>query len=61
MASEHILRIARSDSEGDFVLVNISSNGDRPLDVKLLATEGESPYITTSKLTNINYVALTDH
>lgn len=51
MASEKILRIARSDSEGDYVLVNVSSNGASPVDLKLLATEGESPYILKCKLT----------
>lgn len=50
MASEHILRVPRSDSEGDFVLVNVAANGSSPLDLKLLATEGESPYITTSEV-----------
>jgi len=49
MAPEHILRLPRSDSEGDYVLVNIMSNGASPLDLRLLATEGESPYITESE------------
>lgn len=48
MAGEHILRVPRGDSEGDFVLVNVSSNGPSDLDVRLLATEGESPYTATS-------------
>lgn len=47
--TEHILRVPRSDSEGDFVLINVASNGKSPLDLKLLATEGECPYITTSE------------
>lgn len=50
MTTEYILRVPRSDSEGDFVLVNVTSNGKSALDLKLLATEGESPYITTSEL-----------
>ncbi len=49
MTTEHILRIPRSDSEGDFVLINITSNGKSALDLRLLATEGESPYITKSE------------
>ena len=48
MAAAQVLRVPRSDSEGDFVLVNVSSNGSKPLDLKIEATEGESPYITTS-------------
>jgi hypothetical protein len=49
MVSENILRVPRSDSEGDFVLVNVSSNGPSPLDLKLLATEGFNPYICKGK------------
>ena len=50
MASEHVLRIARTDSKGDYVLLNISSNGSTPLDLKLLATEGTAPFIKICKL-----------
>lgn len=50
MNSEQILRIARSDSEDGYVLVHISSAGALPFDLKLLATEGESPYILNSNL-----------
>ena len=50
MTSEHILRVPRSDSEGDFVLVKVSTNGSLPLDLKLLATEGTNPYICLSKI-----------
>lgn len=49
MATEHILYLLRSDSDGDHVLINVSSEGPSPLDLKLLATEGESPYIATSE------------
>ncbi len=45
MPSEHILRIARDDEEGRYILMNVSSSGPSPLDLKLLATEGESPYV----------------
>lgn len=49
MATEHILNLALSDSNEEHVLVNVSSGGPSPLDLKLLATEGESPYIATSE------------
>ena len=49
MATEHILHLPRSDSDNEYVLVNISSGGPSPLDLKLLATEGECPYIATSE------------
>lgn len=45
---EHVLRFSRSDRVGEFVLVNASPNGSKPLDLKLLATEGENPYATES-------------
>lgn len=50
MASYHVLRIPRSDDEGDFVLVNVTPSADpSALDLRLLATEGESPYILDCK------------
>ncbi|MDI1487828.1 MAG: hypothetical protein OHK93_007101 [Ramalina farinacea] len=54
MAAAQVLRVPRIDSEGDFVLVNVSSNGSKPLDLKIEATEGESPYITTIKQSRIS-------
>lgn len=63
MAAEHILRLPRNDTVG-FVLVNVTSNGPLPLDLQLLATEGESPYIATSKsyayLTSSRSTLITD-
>ena len=50
MASEQIFRFPRSDSEGDFIIANITTNGSSPLDLKILATEGENPYVSTSAL-----------
>ena len=50
MASDHVLRISRSDNEGEYVLVNVTSSAGSPaLDLRLLATEGESPYILDCK------------
>ena len=48
MAPDHVLSIHRGDSDGDNVLVNVVPNGNAALDLKLVATEGTSPYITTS-------------
>ena len=61
MAFEHILRISRSDSEGDYVLINVTSKGNNPLDLKLLATEGEVPYIAESESALLSSATLTDH
>ncbi|KAA6409529.1 MAG: hypothetical protein FRX48_06140 [Lasallia pustulata] len=52
--SEHIRRIPRSDSEGDYIILNVTSNGPSPLDLKLVATEGNAPYITTIKQSRIS-------
>ncbi|KAL2041730.1 hypothetical protein N7G274_005514 [Stereocaulon virgatum] len=54
MEVEHILRIPRSDSEGDCVLVNAASKGKNLLDLKLLATEGEAPYVAEIKQSRIS-------
>ena len=39
------LRLPRVDNESTFVLAHITPNGSLPLDLKIEATEGESPYI----------------
>lgn len=50
MAVEYVLRISRSDSEGEYVLVNVTSPaGASALDLRLLATEGENPYVLSCK------------
>ena len=41
MNLEQILRIPRKDSNDDFVLVNTASDRLAPLDLSMLATEGE--------------------
>ncbi|KAL9587603.1 MAG: hypothetical protein Q9203_003453 [Teloschistes exilis] len=62
MASEHVLRIVRSDSPGDYILLNASSNGSSPLDLELLATEGSQPYLKTLKHSRISkYRAKSNH
>ncbi|KAI4138673.1 MAG: hypothetical protein LQ341_004560 [Variospora aurantia] len=62
MASDHVLRIPRTDSPGEYVLLNTSSCGSSPLDLKLLATEGTEPYVKTLKHSRIpKYRAKTNH
>lgn len=53
MSSEQILRISRDDNEGGYVLVNVTSGGPSALDLKLLATEGESPYYLNIKQSRV--------
>lgn len=50
MSSQQILRFSRDDQEGGYVLVNVASEGPSDLDLKLLATEGESPYRLNSEM-----------
>ena len=45
MASERLLRIPRSDQAGAFVLVNVKRAGKPDLDLELVATEGDAPYV----------------
>lgn len=45
MASERLLRIPRSDHAGAFVLVNVKRAGNPDLDLELVATEGDAPYV----------------
>ena len=50
MATEHILYLPRSDNSEEYVLVRVSSGGSSSLDLKLLATEGEYPYMATREI-----------
>lgn len=45
-----VLRIPKSDEPEAYVLVHVSPRGSAPLDLKLVATEGEFPYITSGAL-----------
>ncbi|KAI9703106.1 MAG: hypothetical protein M1820_005978 [Bogoriella megaspora] len=43
---QQTVKIPRVDAqEGDYVLANVCSNGPLPLDIRIEATEGTSPYI----------------
>ena len=44
MSNSWILKFSRSDDAAGYLLVQISSHGELPLDLNLLATEGEHPY-----------------
>ncbi|THW46210.1 hypothetical protein D6D21_04005 [Aureobasidium pullulans] len=41
-----VLRLPRTDVDNDFVLVNVQQSGPDLLDVKLVATDGEAPFVT---------------
>ncbi|MCJ1399163.1 hypothetical protein MMC11_002365 [Xylographa trunciseda] len=54
MTSDHMLRIPRIDIQGEYVLINVSTNGPAVLDLKLIGTEGTSPYFVTVKESGVS-------
>ncbi|MCJ1433861.1 hypothetical protein MMC27_003226 [Xylographa pallens] len=54
MASDHVLRIPRGDIQGEYVIINVSSNGPALLDLKLIGTEGTTPYLETVKESGVS-------
>ncbi|ODH30952.1 hypothetical protein ACO22_03519 [Paracoccidioides brasiliensis] len=54
MPKENLLRIKRSDSPGDYILVHVTRPGTEDLDLKLVATEGEAPYRASVKSVQVN-------
>jgi hypothetical protein len=44
MDKSHVLSLRRTDRDGETVLVNVSQTGKKPLDLKLVASEGEHVY-----------------
>ncbi|KAK2811309.1 hypothetical protein FQN50_002185 [Emmonsiellopsis sp. PD_5] len=54
MAKETILRIRRSDSPDDVILVKATRSSTSDLDLKLVATEGEAPYRGSVKSAQID-------
>ena len=50
MANEHILKVPRSEDEGNYIMLNIKSNGNKPLDMALLATDGDTAWASNSEL-----------
>ncbi|KAG9802791.1 hypothetical protein KCU98_g23162, partial [Aureobasidium melanogenum] len=47
------LRLPRTDVANDFVLVNVEPSGSDPLDLKLVATDGQSPFVTSVRQNQI--------
>lgn len=48
-ASERVLRVPQSDGNESFVLLHLKSAGSSPLDLKVVGTEGEAPYVIKCK------------
>ncbi|PNY26641.1 Uncharacterized protein TCAP_03436 [Tolypocladium capitatum] len=49
MAPMRVLKFPRSDNESTCVLIQVTSAGRKPLDLKLVATEGDEPYACVLK------------
>ncbi|KAL6871135.1 hypothetical protein J3F83DRAFT_734370 [Trichoderma novae-zelandiae] len=49
MAASRVVKLPRDDDESAHVLIQVVRKGSKPLDVKLVATEGAAPYATTLK------------
>jgi len=45
----HVLRVQRSDDPAAFVLFHVQQNGTEPLDLRIVGTDGELPFITETK------------
>jgi hypothetical protein len=43
--STRVIRLPRDDDESAHVLIQVAQKGSKPLDVKLVGTEGEAPYV----------------
>ena len=41
-----VLRLPRTDVDNDFVLVNVQQSGSDPLDLKLVGTDANAPFVT---------------
>ncbi|GAB7354392.1 hypothetical protein MBLNU459_g4891t1 [Dothideomycetes sp. NU459] len=51
MPSSHVLRVRRTDA--DYVLVSVYQNGLSPLDLKLVGTDGNDPFVAEIKHADI--------
>ena len=49
MDTEHLLKIPQSESD-EYVLVNVKRIGSRPLDLRLVATDGSDVYVSEGEL-----------
>ncbi|KAM3442677.1 hypothetical protein NHJ13734_002245 [Beauveria thailandica] len=49
MVTSRVLKVPQSDNDKEFVLLQALSSGKRPLDLKLIGTEGEAPYVVKIK------------
>jgi hypothetical protein len=53
MDRRHIVPVEPASGDGDVVVVQVQQKGSHPLDVRLVGCEGESPYVTQSKIDSV--------
>ncbi|KAF2772280.1 hypothetical protein EJ03DRAFT_324710 [Teratosphaeria nubilosa] len=56
MPRDYVLRLRRTDRDGEYLLVNISKHGAKPFDLKLVASEGENVFETTIKESGLKFL-----
>jgi hypothetical protein len=57
MADRHIISVEPANGRGELVVVEVQQDGTHPLDLRLVGCEGESPYVTSSKIAFVSEVA----
>lgn len=50
MEGRYIIPVEPANDGGEVVVVEVQQEGSHPLDVRLVGCEGESPYVTQSKI-----------
>ncbi|PON20521.1 hypothetical protein TGAM01_v210623 [Trichoderma gamsii] len=48
-STTRVIKLPRDDDESAHVLIQVTQKGSKPLDVKLVGTEGEAPYVAILK------------
>lgn len=57
-----VLRVRRADVDTDsFVLLNVTSQGSRALDLKIVGTDGDDVYVATSKSIKLPFISSSIH
>ncbi|USP80579.1 hypothetical protein yc1106_07853 [Curvularia clavata] len=58
MSSRYIVPVHPADGRGEPVVIEVLQEGSHPLDVRLVGCEGESPYVTSIRHSNLTGLRL---
>ncbi|KAK5111793.1 hypothetical protein LTR62_004713 [Meristemomyces frigidus] len=61
MSAEQALRLRRTDEESGCILIHVKPHGTRPLDLKLVASEGEHVYPASIKDSNVKVLQASNY